>query len=125
MDNVGANTDQGTATIFTQSTATLHVAGVAPRYQPEGGRNRVGTQVTIRDAGNLPVSGATVALDVTAPNGKHRALQGTTDANGKTRVSVVTSLHGTFTFCVTDVTKTGYTYDPTQNVETCDSIIVP
>ena len=63
--------------------------------------------------------------NVTAPNGKHGALHGTTDANGKTRVSLVTSLHGTFTFCVTDVTKTGYTYDPTQNVEACDRIIVP
>jgi hypothetical protein len=125
MDNVGANTDQGTATIFTQPAATLHVATVAPRYEPEGGRNRVGAQVTIRDAANVPISGATVVLDVTAPNDKHRALHGTTDVNGKTRVSVATSLHGTFTFCVTDVTKTGYAYDPTQNIETCDSIVVP
>jgi hypothetical protein len=107
------------------TTATLHVVSVAPRYQPQGGRNRVGTEVTIQDTGNAPVSGATVALDVTAPNGRHRTVQGTTDVNGKTRVSVLTSLRGTFTFCVTDVTKTDYTYDATQNVETCDSIVVP
>lgn len=124
-DVVGTNTDQGSATIFTQPAATLHVASVAPRYQPQGGRNRVGTEVTIQDAGNVSVSGATVAVDITAPNGKHRAIQGTTDANGKTRVTLITSLHGTFSFCVTDVTKTGYTYDPAQNVETCDSIIIP
>jgi hypothetical protein len=107
------------------TTTTLHVVGVAPRYQLQGGSNRVGTQVAIQDASNLPVSGATVALDVTAPNGKRNVVQGTTDASGKMRVSVVTRLHGTFTFCVTDVTKTDYAYDPTQNVETCDSVIVP
>ncbi|MGZ5529524.1 MAG: FG-GAP repeat protein, partial [Limisphaerales bacterium] len=58
MDNAGANTEQGTATIFTQPTATLHVASVAPRYEPQSGRNRVGARVTIRDAANVPISGA-------------------------------------------------------------------
>jgi len=32
---------------------------------------------------------------------------------------------GTFDFCVTDVVASGYTYDESMNVETCDSITNP
>jgi hypothetical protein len=32
---------------------------------------------------------------------------------------------GTWTLCVTDIFKDGYTYDPSQNVETCDTIVIP
>ena len=32
---------------------------------------------------------------------------------------------GTFTFCVTNVEASGYTYDPALNIETCDSISAP
>lgn len=124
-DVVGPNTDQGTATIFAQPTATLHVANIVPRYQPQATGNRLLGQVSIQDTTGTNVSGATVSVDVTLPNGRHRTTQVATNASGKAKVSFVSSLHGTFTFCVTDVTKTGYTYDPTQNVETCDSIIVP
>jgi hypothetical protein len=32
---------------------------------------------------------------------------------------------GAFEFCVTDAVKDGYTYDPSQNGETCDTWAVP
>jgi len=32
---------------------------------------------------------------------------------------------GTWTFCVDDVTKSGWTYDSAANVEMCDSITAP
>lgn len=124
-DDVGANMDQGTASVFTQAIATLHVTSVTLRYQPQGSNNRVSARVTIQDADGLPAGDAAVSLDVTLPNGKHRAAQTVTDNKGNSQVNVKTSLHGTFTFCVSDVTKAGYTYDPSQNVETCDSIVVP
>jgi hypothetical protein len=123
-DIVGANTAQGTATIFAQPTPTLHVANIVPRYQPQGAGNRVLGQFSIQDATGANVSGATVSVDVTLPDGRHRITQVATNASGRAKVSFVSSLNGTFTFCVTDLTKLGYTYDPTQNFETCDSIII-
>ena len=123
-DVVGTNTAQGTATIFAQPTSTLHVANIVPRYQPQGAGNRLLGQFSIEDASGTSVSGATVSIDVTLPNGQHRTTQLATNASGKAKVSFISSLHGTFTFCVTDVTKASYTYDFTQNVETCDSIII-
>ena len=124
-DDVGANADQGTASVFTQATTALHVASIDPRYKPHGSASQVMAQVAIQDADGVAAGGATVSIEVTAPNGNHRVVQVVTNAGGKTSVSLKTSLHGSFTFCVTDVTKAGYTYDPSQNVETCDSVVVP
>jgi len=124
-DDVGATADQGTASVFTQATAALHVAGINPRYKPQGSGNQVEAQVAIQDADGAAASGATVSIDVTAPNNHHRFVQAVTNGSGKARVTFKTSLHGSFTLCVTDVAKAGYTYDPSQNVETCDSVVVP
>lgn len=124
-DDVGANIDQGSATVFTQPAATVHVASVTPRFKPQGSANRIQAKIRIVDANRTPVNLATVSVDVTLPNGRHGALQGVTDSNGNTQVSQKSPLSGTFTFCVSDVVVSGFTYDAAQNVETCDSVIVP
>ena len=124
-DVVGANANQGTATIFASLTPTLHVANIVTRYQPQGAGDRVLAQISIQDALGTNVSSAIVSVDVTLPNAQHRTTQVSTNTSGKAKVSFVSSLHGTFTFCVTDVTKTGYIYDSSQNVETCDGVIIP
>ena len=47
---------------------------------------------------------------------------GTTDIYGQVVFTSDPGTSGTFTITVTDVSKTGYTYDPEDNVETSDSI---
>lgn len=124
-DDVGGNVDQGTAMVFSQPAASLHVIKIVPKYRPQGSKNKVIGQVGIADANGSAIDGVTVSVDLAAPNGQHKLLQGVTDIQGRTQVTAVSPLHGTFTFCVTDANKSGYTYDPTQNVETCDSVTVP
>jgi hypothetical protein len=112
--------------VFTQPvTPTVHVAGIVPGYRAQGTANQVYAQITIQDANGTPIKGATVAVDVTMPNNRHKILQAVTNSRGTARPALKSTLHGTFTFCVTNVTATGYTYDATQNTETCDSIVVP
>jgi hypothetical protein len=38
---------------------------------------------------------------------------------------VKSKLVGTYGFCVDDVAKSGWFYDSSQNLETCDAVAVP
>ncbi len=85
--------------------------------------NAVAT-VTIVDGGGSPVEGATVS-------GHWSGLttdtdSGTTNAEGKIALDSdqIKNTDGTFTFTVDSVTKEGWTYNLTANVETSDSITV-
>jgi endo-1,3-1,4-beta-glycanase ExoK len=78
--------------------------------------------VTILNGAGQPVSGATVkgVWSGLVTNGDGSKVTGT---NGTALFySGRSSSSGTFTFCVTGVTKTGMTYDASANVETCDSV---
>ena len=51
---------------------------------------------------------------------------GITESDGKVTFNSPKKKNGgTFTFCVTDVVATGYTYNSGLNNETCDSITAP
>ncbi len=79
-------------------------------------------KVTVLDGTGKPVSGATVT-------GKWSGLVTNGDGS-KTTAADGTALFysgrsnspGTFTFCVSGVTKTGLTYDASADGETCDSV---
>jgi hypothetical protein len=82
--------------------------------------------VTVVDSAG-PVAGATVTGSWSGATSA--TVSGTTDATGKVTFQsgqVRKPPSGTiFTFCVTNITKTGWTYDSNRNVETCDSVRVP
>jgi len=81
--------------------------------------------IAIHDAENQPVVGATVhgrwsgdfSEEVSALTG----AEGTVSFNS----AKVRADSATFTFAVTDVYKSGHTYDPSLNTETAETIIVP
>lgn len=96
-----------------------------------GGTNRLSTASTsavatvkVLDTSGQPVAGATVT-------GNWSGLSSQTGANGVTgstgtvtftSPAVASTARGTFTFTVTGITKSGYSYVPGSNVETSDSI---
>ena len=125
-DDIAANTDQGSATVFVQATSpTMHVSSIVPGYKVQGTKNSVYAQITVQDTSGVAVAGATISVDVTSPNNRHKTLQAVTNNQGTARPTLKSPLHGTFSFCVTNITATGYSYDATQNIETCDSVVVP
>jgi hypothetical protein len=102
---------------------TMHVASITPRFQ--AGLNAVQARVTIVDAGGAPVPSAAVTVVITVPGGAQSTVTRTTNAQGRAGFSTPRTASGTYTFAVTAVTRTGLTYDPSANVETSDSIVVP
>ena len=98
----------------------MHISNIAMAIVS---RNSQATaSVTILDGVGNPVAGATV-------NGVWSGLVTNGDGSKTTGTSGTalfysgrSSASGTFTFCVTGITKSGMTYDSAANAETCDSI---
>lgn len=104
----------------------VHVASVSMSFEHRGKGHRVTTTATVVDASGNPVSGATVAFEVTSPEAKTYTGNGTT---GSTGVAAFTASqnkggHGTWDGCVTNVSGTNLVYDAAANVETCDAVLV-
>ena len=99
----------------------LHVADIAMSIVPfSGNRNQGRAVVTIHDANNQPVSGATVNGAFTGDS--NNSASGATNASGQiTLTSSIVKNGSNWTFCVNTVTKSGLTYNPAANAETCDS----
>ncbi len=108
------------------SGATMHVADITPTVTTlSNGQFRVRATVTIRDAGNAAVSGAAVTTQIKTPNGQIITRTGNTNPAGLFAQTITSRQHGTYTVTVTNVSKTGATYDPASNVETSDSVTIP
>jgi hypothetical protein len=98
----------------------MHVDSIVLSLKTAGPNNTCKATVTILDENSSPVEGATVtgtfSGDVSGTD------SGTTDSNGVAELSLkVRYAVSTFTFCVDNVTLTGYTYDSGANEETCDT----
>ena len=69
--------------------------------------------------------GASVQVEVDYPDGSTVEVNARTDAQGIASVARKTTLTGTYTFTVLSVTGPPAVYDPSQNVETSDSVTIP
>jgi hypothetical protein len=103
----------------------MHVASIDPGARPVGNEYRVSTRVGVQDETGYPVQGATVLVDATMPNGTVISGIIRTHSDGSGGFWFLSAQTGTYTFCVRTVRKPGWVYDPGQNAETCDSVIVP
>jgi endo-1,3-1,4-beta-glycanase ExoK len=102
------------------SSTAMHVQSIGMALASRN--NQATAKVIVLDGTGKPVTGATVAGKwsglVTSGDGSK-----TTASDGSTLFySGRSSSPGTFTFCVTGITKTGLTYDAPANGETCDSV---
>ena len=104
----------------------MHVDSVGMWYTKVRGSYEIYTEVKIVDSNGDDVGGATVSIEMTLPTDSTASESGYTGTDGTvTFVYGPTRLRGTYTSTVVDVGKTGWTYDPTANMETSDSISVP
>ncbi|MCB1274996.1 MAG: PKD domain-containing protein [Prosthecobacter sp.] len=123
-DHSGLSSAADTVTIVVQSNNVLYVASI----QMSLGSSKQGYQatatVTVKNQNGTVVSGANVTGQwsglTSGTSVKTTSRKGTASfASGRTKN------RGTFTFTVTGITLSGYTYAPQQNVETVDSISTP
>jgi subtilisin/minor extracellular protease Epr len=113
-------TEASTDTMMQVDSIDMELIHMGPFY-------RATATVTIVDATDNPVEGATVSGHWKDATNDHDS--GVTDSDGQTHPLRSNYRWGpsgtTFTFVVDDVTKDGWAYDPDANEETEDSIIVP
>lgn len=102
----------------------MHVGDISMSYTKRGWYS-VYTTVPVLSESNAAVSGATVYLDTTLPNGAVQSFIGTTLADGTVTFKVRSKLIGTYVSTVTNVVKQGWVYDPTSNIETSESLTIP
>jgi hypothetical protein len=121
------NSATTTVTINETSAAAMHVADIAMSLKNAGVNYNGVATVTIVNTAGAPVAGATVSAKWSGATSDSDV--GTTDAAGQITLQSdklkKPSSGTTFTVTVTNVTNSGWTYDPAGNVETSDSIAVP
>ncbi|MHC4624721.1 MAG: S8 family serine peptidase, partial [Planctomycetota bacterium] len=120
------NTASTTVTINEPSAATMHVANIAMSLKTAGKNANGVATVTISD-GIAPVPGATVSAQWSGATSDSDV--GITDTLGRVTLQsnkIKKAPSGTtFTITITNVAKSGWTYNSAQNVETSDSVSVP
>ncbi len=90
------------------------------RLVPEGVLLRA--VVTVVHEGSGGVAGALVTISLSEEGGGSESMTQPTDGKGRAAFYLLDEDGGTWEVCVTDVVRDGYTYDPDQNQETCDTI---
>jgi PKD repeat protein len=121
-DNRGGTASMSvTITVQADPNAVLSVGGITMVLVSRSGGAAAQATVLIRRADGTPVSGVSVAGTWSGLVAGNASV--TTDATGRAVfVSKATKRHGTFTFAVTGASKTGFTYDASQNAVSSASI---
>jgi len=74
-------------------------------------------KVTVQDANGVAVTGVTVAVTWNLPSGQTTSQTATTNTKGVASIKA-TDVSGSYTLTVTNLTKTGYVFDPANSVLT-------
>jgi hypothetical protein len=93
-------------------------------YRNLGNSYQVGARLRVQDQDGQLVAGATVTVDAQQPDRSTQRLALVTNNLGQLGVSLLSRQRGTYEFCVVDITKAGYSYDPTHNAQTCASVTI-
>jgi hypothetical protein len=105
-------------------TYVMHVEFIDMSKETMWFLKRAAVVVTVLDANGNPVEGATVSGSWSGLITESES--GATGSDGKVTfyTNWIWSGSGTCTFTVSNVVKTGWTYDPSKNKETSDSIVI-
>ncbi len=82
------------------------------------------TKVTVYDNYNNPLSGATVYLEITLPNGNKATGNSNTGTDGSVTFRYQRGSAGTYVSTVTNLVKTGYIYNSALNVVTSATLTI-
>jgi hypothetical protein len=99
-------------------------ARLAYNGRSSGSPDRVVGMIHVRDANLSMVPGAAVTAEWTLPDGTVFQKTAVTAFQGIAQFTVWAG-RGVYKLCVIDVTKDGWLYDPSLDLETCPTFIVP
>ncbi|MCK7593725.1 family 16 glycosylhydrolase [Pseudomarimonas salicorniae] len=117
IDN--GHTVLGGSAVSGGGSSSAHISAITPSVSGGGPNKRAVAAITVRDELGAPVSGASLTASF---SGSHNeVVSGATDASGIAHLSTtVKNSTAAFKVCVDALSKPGLTYQPTQNIETCD-----
>jgi PKD repeat protein len=123
----GTQTVEHTVTVQPTVGNTLHLNVLKIRKSSSRpGVYRLGALLRVHDQDHHVAPGVTVTGQWTKPNGSTITQQSITDALGRASFVRGFSVTGTYQFCVMDMSKAGYTYDPAANEQpACKSMVIP
>ena len=115
-----------------EEDVAMWVTGVRLAYngRSSSGSDRVVGMVHVRDADYAAVEGATVTAVWTLPDGTEvPTVEQTVVQTEETAFQGIASFtvwagYGTYELCVTDVTKEGWQYDASQDIESCGVLVI-
>jgi len=108
-----------------QCKPEIFVSSIDPSYTAFHSRYLVSTSVTVQDANGNAITGATVNMKIRLPSGSDLGFSEETDENGNANFSFYASDTGLYKFKVTRVTHPIRQYDPSLNIETTDTLVIP
>ena len=103
----------------------LHVAAIDMSFSHKGPNYFIRTAVTVEDASDHAVTGATVTLRTTQPDGHQVLATGDTDDDGVATFLLKSGQQGSYTSTVVGVVKGGWVYDESANGQTEVTLEVP
>jgi hypothetical protein len=102
-------------TTSSTSGTLLRSTSINLSAKAQGGQVKVKGVVTVKDENGTVIPSAQVATKWALPDGSTQKKKATTDTSGNATLSTQSG-HGTYTLTVTNITKTGYTFDPANSV---------
>jgi serine/threonine-protein kinase len=110
-------TGTNTAAPGITNLASLHLNRMKQNWAPAArpGWYKVITNLIVHDQDHAGAAGVTVEADWTLPDGSVVPQTAITTAQGQAKFPLKTAQRGTHQFCVTDMVKEGYIYDPASN----------
>ncbi|RFC49292.1 MAG: PKD repeat-containing protein [Verrucomicrobia bacterium] len=123
-DDSGLSSAADTVTVVVQNNTVVYVSNITMSLTNSKQGYQATATVTVRDQTGATKSGATVTG--TWSGAVSGTVSKSTDRQGNASLtSPRTRNTGRFTFTVTGITLSGFTYAPTRNTETSDSISTP
>jgi len=123
--NTPSPTPTNTPIVTAKPAPALHIGAIDMSYTLRSGTYTFKATAMVLDSAGKAVPSARVSGYWTLPNGATVLQQVLSTRKGIVTFSTKSKLKGTYQFCVTQVRKDGYDYDPSANVETCHSLTIP
>ena len=107
-----------TPTITPTPLPGITASSISMTGTKSGSTRTIKTTVTVRNTATLKnISGATVFLNLKSPQGTIYKFNGSTNTKGQVIFTQKLNLAGVYQATITNITKTGYTYYPTNTVK--------
>lgn len=98
-----------------------HVDSITPGTTGGGPNKKATATIVVLDENGAAVDGA--AVTATFSGTHNESVSASTDASGSADlITSVKNRNVAFNVCIDDIVKTGTTYDPAANIETCDAM---